>query len=64
MGWKLALLTFFLAPFFGAFYGIAEKIRTKDSAIAYGPFIVLGALMSLFYGEKIILWILSGYSLR
>lgn len=64
MGWKLALLTFFLAPFYGAFYGIAEKIRTKDSAIAYGPFIVLGALTSLFYGEKIIAWILSGYGLR
>ncbi len=64
MGWKLALLTFFLAPFFGAFYGIAEKIRTKDSAIAYGPFIVLAALTSLFYGQKIINWILSGYGLR
>lgn len=64
MGWKLALLTFFLAPFFGAFYGIAEKIRTKDSAIAYGPFIVLAALTSLFYGQWIILWILNGYRLR
>lgn len=62
MGWKLSLLTFFLAPFFGAAYGIVEKLRTKDSAIAYGPFLVLGALMSLFYGEKIILFILSGYA--
>jgi len=39
MGWKLALLTFFLAPFFGAIFGIIEKIRTKDSTIAYGPFL-------------------------
>ncbi len=64
MGWKLALLTFFLAPFFGAFYGIVEKVRTKDSAIAYGPFLVLGALLSLFYGNLIINWIMHGYGLR
>lgn len=63
MGWKLALLTFFLAPFFGAIYGVIEKIRTKDSAIAYGPFLVLGAILSLFYGNKIITWIINGYGL-
>lgn len=63
MGWQLALLTFFVAPFFGAIYGIVEKIRTKDSAIAYGPFLVLGALISLFWGDSIIEWILSGYGL-
>jgi leader peptidase (prepilin peptidase)/N-methyltransferase len=60
MGWKLALLTFFLAPFFGAGYGIVEKIRTKDSAIAYGPFLIMGALVSLFWGERIINFILMG----
>jgi leader peptidase (prepilin peptidase)/N-methyltransferase len=63
LGWKLAVLTFFLAPFFGATYGIVEKIRTKDSAIAYGPFLVLAALASLFYGNKIILFVLNGYTL-
>ncbi len=63
LGWQFAILTFFLAPFFGAVYGIAEKIRTKDTAIAYGPFLVVGALISLFYGDQIIRWILSGYGL-
>jgi len=63
LGWKLAILTFFLAPFFGAVYGIVEKIRTKDTAIAYGPFLVGGALISLFRGDAIIRWILSGYGL-
>jgi len=61
MGWKLAVLTFFVAPFFGALYGIIEKIRTKDSAIAYGPFIVMGALISLFYGDTIVAWIMGQY---
>jgi len=60
MGWKLALLTFFLAPFFGAGFGIVEKIRTKDSTIAYGPFLIMGALCSLFWGDKIINFILTG----
>lgn len=63
LGWKLSLLTFFVAPFFGAVFGIAEKIRTNDTAIPYGPFLVLGALISLFYGDAIINWILNGYGL-
>jgi len=60
MGWKLALLTFFLAPFFGAGFGIVEKIRTKDSTIAYGPFLIMGALASLFWGDKIINFLITG----
>jgi leader peptidase (prepilin peptidase)/N-methyltransferase len=60
LGWKIALLSFFIAPFFGGVVGIIEKIRTKDSTIAYGPFLVLGALISLFWGQKIIDWIIMG----
>lgn len=63
LGWKLAILTFFLSPVFGAVYGIIEKIRTKDSTIAYGPFLVAGALMSLFWGDQLIGWIVRGYGL-
>lgn len=57
LGAKLAVLTFFIAPFFGAVYGIIEKIRTKDTAIAYGPFLALAALISLFWGDEIIKFI-------
>jgi leader peptidase (prepilin peptidase)/N-methyltransferase len=63
LGWKMALLTFFIAPFFGAVVGIIEKIRTKDSTIAYGPYLVLGALVSMFWGDLIIRWIMNGYHL-
>ncbi len=63
MGWKMALLTFFVAPFFGAVVGIIEKIRTKDSTIAYGPYLVIGALVSLFWGERLIDIIMGGYGL-
>lgn len=63
LGWKLAILTFFLAPFLGSVYGIVEILRTKKSDIAYGPFLVAGALISLFWGDRIIGWILGGYGL-
>ncbi len=63
LGWKVAFLTFFIAPFFGAVYGVAEKIRTKDSAIAYGPFLVLGCLLSMFLGDQIITWVLGQYGI-
>ena len=60
LGWKLAILTFFISPFFGAVFGIIEKVRKNDSAIPYGPFLALGALISLFWGEKLIAAILGG----
>ena len=63
LGWKMAILTFFIAPFFGAVFGIIEKIRTKESAIPYGPFLVLGALICLFKGQELLAWVLSGYGL-
>ena len=63
LGWKMAILTFFLAPFFGAFFGIIEKIRTKDTAIAYGPFLCLAAVICLFKGDEILQWVLRGYGL-
>jgi len=63
LGWKLAILTFFLAPFFGAVVGIIQKIRTKESAIAYGPYICMAAVISLFWGNWIIVWVLNGYQI-
>ncbi|MBP9854229.1 MAG: prepilin peptidase [Candidatus Omnitrophica bacterium] len=64
LGWKATLLAFFIAPFFGALFGLIEKIRTKDTTIAYGPFLVLGALMALFCKDQIIHYILVFNGLR
>lgn len=57
LGWKIALVTFFLAPFFGAIVGIIIKIRTKESLIPYGPFLSLAALIAIFYHQQMINWI-------
>lgn len=54
MGWKIALLTFFLAPFLGIVIGIVNLITKKDHTIPYGPFLSIAALVSLFWGHKII----------
>lgn len=53
-GWKIALMTFFVAPFFGLIAGLIVLIRTKDHLIPYGPFLSLAAVISVFYFQRII----------
>jgi leader peptidase (prepilin peptidase)/N-methyltransferase len=54
LGWKLVLLTFFMAPVLGAGVGLFMKIRFRREVIAYGPYLSLGALISLLYGDRIL----------
>lgn len=60
VGWKLALVTFFLAPCFGAIVGIIVKIKKGEGLIPYGPFLSLATLISVIWGKKIIEWLLYG----
>jgi leader peptidase (prepilin peptidase)/N-methyltransferase len=53
LGWQQALLTFFLAPFFGLVIGIFNLLLKKDHTIPYGPFLSLAALFALFWADKI-----------
>jgi len=54
IGWKLALFTFFLAPFFGSFVGIVLKIKEGREIIPYGPHLSLAAFVAILYGEEIL----------
>jgi leader peptidase (prepilin peptidase) / N-methyltransferase len=54
LGWKYALLTFFVAPFLGAVVGLVNILVKKDHTIPYGPFLSLAALLCVFWGEKIL----------
>lgn len=54
LGWKYALLSLPLASLVGAVIGVIIKIRTKESVIAFGPYLALGAVLSMFWGDKII----------
>jgi len=54
LGWKLVLLTFFIAPFFGLAQGIIIKLRKAGDYIPYGPYLSMGAIIAVFFGQKII----------
>ena len=54
VGWKLALFTFFLAPFFGAIIGIIIKIKEKKDIIPYGPYLSLAAIIIVLWGRRIL----------
>ena len=57
LGWKLTLLAFFIAPFFGAVVGIALKMRKGAEVIPYGPFLSLGSLIALFWGDPLLVYL-------
>jgi leader peptidase (prepilin peptidase)/N-methyltransferase len=59
LGWKSVILTILLSSFIGSIVGILVMIfKGKDfkTAIPFGPFLSIGAVISLFYGEFIIGW--------
>jgi leader peptidase (prepilin peptidase)/N-methyltransferase len=58
LGWKYALLTLPLASILGAVVGLVVKIRTKESAIAFGPYLAMGAVACLFWGDRILAYLL------
>ena len=54
LGWKLVILTFFMAPFFGSIVGMYMKVRHKREIIAYGPYLSLSSIICLIYGNDIL----------
>ncbi len=54
LGWKMTLLTFFIAPFLGSVVGLYVKFIRKQEIIPYGPFLSFSALIALFAGDKIL----------
>lgn len=54
LGWKGAILTFFIAPLLGAIFGLINLIITKKHTIPYGPFLALAALFVIFQQHRII----------
>jgi leader peptidase (prepilin peptidase)/N-methyltransferase len=57
LGWQALLVTAFLACIIGAMIGMGSIFVGKmgrKQAMPFGPFLALGALMSVFWGDKII----------
>ncbi len=51
IGWKLAVATFFLAPFFGLLFGIPRIVLKRGKMIPYGPFLSLAAFVCLLFQD-------------
>jgi leader peptidase (prepilin peptidase)/N-methyltransferase len=59
LGWQLVLVGLFVAFFAGAVAGVAVLVRKTsewDSALPFGPFIALGAVVALLWGETALSW--------
>lgn len=62
IGWRGILFTLFAASAIGTLVGILTMIRSgKDMklAIPFGPFLALGAVIYLFFGNAIIVWYIN-----
>jgi prepilin signal peptidase PulO-like enzyme (type II secretory pathway) len=62
LGWPNILAALFLAFFIGAIIGvglIASRRKTLKSAVPFGPFLVVGTFIALFWGQSIINWYLN-----
>lgn len=61
MGWKSVFLTVFLGSLTGAVFGIFLMItqgKGRKTKIPFGPFLALGTIITLFYGQEIYSWYL------
>jgi leader peptidase (prepilin peptidase)/N-methyltransferase len=59
LGWKPALLTIMIGSLTGSVIGIsmiALGIIKRDDYIPFGPFLVLGALLSMFFAQPLLDW--------
>jgi leader peptidase (prepilin peptidase)/N-methyltransferase len=57
LGWPSLLLTTFIACFIGSIYGGLKLLLgtlQRRQGFPFGPFLAIGALVSLFWGEKLI----------
>jgi leader peptidase (prepilin peptidase) / N-methyltransferase len=66
LGWKALLFALFAAIVLGGVVAIAvlvSGLRGRKDPIPFGPFLAAGGAMALFWGERIINWWLSGFSL-
>lgn len=60
LGWEAMVLVFFIAPFFGLFYGAWQLLRHKDHEVPYGPFLSMAAGVVMLLQTQIVAWFEPG----
>jgi leader peptidase (prepilin peptidase)/N-methyltransferase len=61
LGWKAVILTTFLGSVLGSIVGVLMMVaggKGRGTLIPFGPFLALGSLISLFWGQEILIWYL------
>lgn len=65
LGWRLTILTIFIASLTGSLAGITvmlyERKRDFQKQLPYGVYLAIGAIVSLFIGSKMIEWYVSQF---
>ena len=64
IGWKGVIFTIFAASLAGTFVGIIvmlQKGKDLKFAIPFGPFLSIGAMCYVFFGEKVLFWYLHSF---
>ena len=59
LGWKPAILTIFFGGLLGAVVGVtlmAVRVITREAYLPFGPFLSLGAVVVILYGQEILTW--------
>ena len=59
LGWPNILVALMLAFFIGAIIGVGlilAKRKNLKSEVPFGPFLITGAFLALFWGEKLANW--------
>jgi len=67
LGWRLTILTIFIAVLFGSLTGVALMLRNRERnlqmLLPFGIFLGIGSIASLLVGTRIVNWYLSQFQL-
>ena len=59
MGWKCIILAFIIGCILGAIiHSIRMRVSDKGNVLAFGPYLCMGIMIALLFGERIINWYL------
>ncbi|ATW23992.1 prepilin peptidase [Candidatus Formimonas warabiya] len=64
LGWRFILLSLFLAALLASIIGLAlmlVKKKSRKDPIPFGPFLSLGAIISVLWGNDLILWYVNSF---
>ena len=60
LGWRAIPVVFLVAAFVGAAVGVVSYFKTRDREIPLGPFLALGALVVMLWGNHLMQWWVVG----